>query len=223
MAYGPGSDPFGIAAVGIELQAVNSNPAGQEAQCEDENGSVLASTVFGQMTPVTARYKVKAGDTVTPPKLGAAISTHYMTRFAPKRSNRDVLEIEVEGYPASLFAAAPPTFTIDGLFPTNYLLGGKGAIAAGITVSTGKVISSSIVCSVNVGTPLLDEAGTIVDIPISGGRMEATNETQVSTGTPAATAAEDWALKPDSGAASNDNQSYGTKTFGAFRNIVADV
>lgn len=222
MAFGPGTDPFGFATTGIELQSVNGQPTGSEAQCENADGDVTASTVYAQQTTKTAEYAVRTGVTATLPDLGLNTATYTPTKLTLKRSNKDSLTITIEGSLSSLFVVAPDLYAINALVDAAYRTGGKGALAAGITVGTGAVIGGSIECSVQLPPPITDATGAIVDlVGVFGGRVEGTNEMQIATGTPTATAAASWALKADSGAESDDNKSYGTKTFTAFRNVLA--
>jgi hypothetical protein len=213
---------LGIAGTGIELQKIDHSPEGQEAQAKDANGDVVASTVYGLWERVTHTYKVHNGTTVTAGDLGSVAGTlYYLTKFKADRSNDNTLTITAEGVLSSLFAAAPQLYAINALFPAGYLTGGRGALAAGITVSAGAVISGSVEASATLMDPLLSAAGAVVDLDLFAGRMTATNECQAATGVPAATAAASWQLEPGSGSQSDDNASYGTKTFTAFRNITA--
>lgn len=218
MAYGPGTDLLGLAGVGIELQSVSTAPTGAEAQCADENGDILDAEVYGTYARVTCRYKVRSGVTVTVPSLGAAGGSYYLTKFGAKTSNNDQLEITAEGILSTLFEVAPKVYDISSAFGT--LTGGKGAVLFGITLSAGKQISSSCEAQVNIAGPLLDATGAVVDMDIYGCRVTASNECQAATGVPAAAAAVGWTLEAGSGSETDDNVSYGTKTFTAFQHVV---
>ena len=223
MSYGPGSDLLGIATTGVELQSISQSPTGSEAQALNEDGDVEASTVYGQWGTVSCTYKVRTDVAVTGPNLGSVAGDYYITKLSAKRSNTDTLEITAEGVLATLFEVAPDEYAVHDIFTTAYLTGGKGAIAAGITVSEGKVISSSIDASISLTPPLLDATGAVVDMDLYAGRVEATNEVQSASSVPAATAAGSWTLDGGSGSTSDDNTSYGTKTFTAFQNVTKYV
>ena len=224
MAYGPGSSLLKLAGTGIELQKLSHAPVGQEAQAENAAGDILASKIFGAWEQVTEEYKVRTGTAVTAPDLGSvpATSSYRIVKFTATRSNKETLLISATGILSSLFAAAPGQYAINALFPAGYLTGGKGALAAGVTVTDGAVISGSIDCSITPTDPMLTAAGVVDDIAgARAGRLDATNECQGSSAVPTASAAASWQLAAGSGATSADNQSYGTATFSAFRNVAA--
>jgi hypothetical protein len=219
MAYGPGSDLFGFAAAGIELQSTSISPQGSEAQAADENGDIQESTVYGAWSTASQTYKVGGGTTATLPNIGSKPTAHYITKIEVKRSNNDVLTITIEGVSEAFVTSTPKEYDVGAVMPTGYLVGGKGAVLAGITLSAGKVISSSISCGVSLTPPMLSAAGAVVDMDIFGGRMDATNECQSATViTPAADTG--WALAPGTGSAADSNTSYSTQTVTAFRNVL---
>lgn len=214
------SDPFGM-TTGF-IQAHNINPEGSSSKAEDSLGDVRCEEVFGQYTPVEATYKFCRGESFdSSVKLGQVKGNYVVTRIVPSRNNKDALSVVVTGIPKAVVGdtATLPTFTIP--WPTGYLAGGNGAKLAGVTLSAGRVISSSITASLE-NNPIADSVGEVSCMGFYAGRLEATNEVQSCDTQPAAAAAADWELSPGSGAQSQSNTDYETATFQAFRNIIRD-
>jgi len=222
MAYGVTADPFSFTDTSVEIQSRNLNPEGSEAQCEDSRGDIIESTIYGEFSPVEATYKVCRGgsfDSVT--KIGAVKGSYVITSIAATRNNKDALSVTVTGIPTAIFGdtATIPTYT--PVWPAGYMAGGLGSLEAGISLSAGRSISSSITFAAD-NVKVADSLGDISCVGLFAGRMEATNEAQSCDTEPAAAADTGWTLAPGSGAIADGNKEYQTATFGAFRNIIQD-
>lgn len=222
MAFGVTSDPFSYTDTYVEIQSRNVNPEGSEAQCEDSRGDIVESTIYGEFSPVEATYKVcRTGSFDSATKIGDVKGSYVITSIAATRNNKDALSVTVMGVPTSIFGdtATIPTYT--PVWPTGYMAGGLGSLEAGISLSAGRSISSSITFAAeNVKVP--DSVGDFKCVGLFAGRMEATNEVQSCDTEPAASAASGWTLAAGNGAIADGNTEYQTATFGAFRNIIQD-
>jgi len=222
MGFGVSTDPFSFTDTYVEIQSRSVSPEGSEAQCEDSNGDIIESTIHGEFSPVEATYKVcRTGTFDSVVKIGAVKGSYVITSIAATRNNKDALSVTVMGTPKSIFGdtATIPTYT--PVWPAGYLAGGLGALEAGVSVSAGRVISSSITFAAD-NVKVADSLGDIACVGLFGGRMEATNELQSCDTEPAATADTGWTEAAGSGALSEGNTDYVTKTVSAFRNITQD-
>jgi hypothetical protein len=216
------TDPFGSANASSFIQARTVTPEGQQSKAEDSRGDVLCEETYGEFSPVEGTYKVcRGGSFDSTGKLGAVENGFVIDRIVASRNNKDALQIVKHGIPKSVVGdtASLPTYTI--VWPHDYLKGGNGAKAAGITPTAGRVISSSITASLEHNV-VGDSLGEPACMGFYAGRMESTNELQSCDTAPAATVAADWTLAPGSGNTSESSTDYETATFAAFRNIVRD-
>ncbi len=221
--FGVSADPFSFTDTEVEVQGRNVNPEGAEAQCEDANGDVEESTVYGEFSPVEMSYKVcRGGSFDSTVKLGAVKGDYVITSIAVTRNNRDALAVVVTGIPKAIFGdtATIPNYTPD--WPTGYLTGGLGAVAAGVGATAGNVISSTLTFAVQ-NTMVADSVGDPKCVGIFGGRMDGSTELQSCDTLTAASADTDWALAPGSGQITEVNTDYQTGTFLAFQNITQDT
>ena len=223
MAFGIGTDLFAKQVAGTGLQSQSRAPSGIRADHRDKDGNITESTVKAGVETVTSGpLEVRAGVTVANPIFGGAYGDYTLIGFRMNRSNTARLTVEYEGVLTTLMRATHPTFTPD---LSSVLTGGKGAIALGVTVSAGEIQSLSVDARCDFLEPFRDKDGVLVATSgeAYGLQVTATNEVQTATGTPTATVASGWTLAPESGAESENNQDYGSKTFVAFRNYVPDV
>jgi hypothetical protein len=214
------SDPFGLADASSFIQAHNINPEGSSSKSEDSIGDVRCEEVYGQYSPVEATYKVcRGGYFDSTVKLGEVKTGYVITRIVASRNNKDALSVAVTGIPTAVVGdtATLPNYTIP--WPAGYMTGGNGAKLAGVTLTAGRVISSSITASIE-NNVVADSLGDPACMGFFAGRVEATNEVQSCDTQPSATAASNWTLSPGSGAQSQSNTDYESATFSAFRNII---
>jgi len=222
MARGVNTSVFGALFTGELIQSHNLNPEGSSSKGEDSLGDVLCEEVYGEYSPIEETFKFCRGSSFdSTVKLGQVESSYVISRIVLGRTNKDILTATVTGMPSSIVGdtATLPTYTIP--WPSGYSAGGAGAIAAGITVSAGRLISSSVTASVE-NTMGLDSNGDPACVNFYAGRLEATNEIQSCDTQPAASVAASWTLAPGAGALAETNTDYETGTWGAFRNIVRD-
>ena len=231
MAFGVTTDTFGLASGNIRCVGAGKAPEANSAQGEDSNGDVICEKNYGADTVFTREYLVgadtafDAADTLGnyAIKLGSVQSGKQIHSIAAARDNKGELRVTVTGSPQGDTAANLPTYSIP--WPTGYLTGGNGAKMAGLSaVTAGRVISSSITASVQVPKGE-DSQGDIATKSSHGGRMEATNEVQSCDTTPDVTydTANGWAAAAGSGAINQDNTSYESGTFSAFKNLTRDT
>ncbi len=220
--FGATNDPWSFAETGINLVSVgNDARTGSAAQCVDSNGDVVEETVYDTGASYEATYEVCPGktavffDTSTDFRLGKVLSSKVITSIAVNRSNTDRLSITIGGENCPTADSNMPKFV--PVFPSGYLVGGFGALAAGVTVSAGKVISSSVTNTVQVSKGL-DSGGAQVCKNVYAGRAEATNELQSCDTAPAAAADTGWTLAPGA-AVGESNTGYPTKTVAVFQNL----
>lgn len=222
MARGVTTSTFGGLFTGELIQSHNLNPEGSSSKGEDSLGDVLCEEVYGEYSPIEETFKFCRGSTFdSTVTLGEVSASYVITRIVLSRSNKDILTAVVTGMPASIVGdtATLPTYTIP--WPSGYSAGGAGAIAAGITVSAGRLISSSVTASIE-NTMSLDSLGDPACMNFYAGRLESTNEIQSCDTQPAATVASGWTLAPGAGSLAETNTDYETGTWAAFRNIIRD-
>jgi hypothetical protein len=213
---------FGALFTGELIQSRAFSPTGSSAQSEDSKGDVLCEAVFGEYTPLEETFKFCRGSSMdTSVKLGQVEGNYVIKKITATRNNKDALTVAVLGIPVGSVGdtATLPQYTIP--WPTGYSAGGNGAVAAGFTVSAGRVISSSLTAEIK-DNPVADSKGDIACMGFFGGRVESNNEVQSCDTAPAAAVTGDWTASPGSGAAKEGNTEYETKTFQAFINIVRD-
>jgi len=222
--FGATTDVWSFADTNVILQA--SQPAmktGSLAQAEDSKGSVTEETSYDTGSTASATYRVNKGGTVSfsAVMLGKVVAGKVVTSIDVSRSNKDDLQVVIAG--ENCPSADSMVEKVTPVFDSAFLAGGKNAVAAGIVISKGKVISSSIKCSVQV-VKGLSALGAQVIKDVYKGRMEATNEVQSCDTAPAAVAdtANGWHLAP-AGGASQTNTAYGTTTFEAYKNLALDT
>jgi hypothetical protein len=228
--FGANTDTLAFAETGIHLISVAPSKQGSAAQCPDSNGNVVEETVFDTGTGYVHRYEVDQGKTAliydtTAAKdfrLGKVIGGKVITGINAIRSNTEKLAIELTSENTSQTDTQVEKFTPS--YPANFLAGGKGALAAGIVISAGKVISSSINSNVQVSKGL-DSNGDQVTKEVYAGRMEASNELMSNDTDPVAVAdtANGWALSPGGSGPGETNTGYPTRTSEAFQNLAQDT
>jgi hypothetical protein len=226
--FGASTDPWSFADTNIHLTGYSSSGQGSSAQALDSRGNILDETTYDTGAEVSATYSVCAGssaviyDTATSVdfRLGKVISGNVITSIEAARSNTNNIEITISGENTSEADSDMAKFT--PTFPTGYLAGGKGALAAGIVVSAGRVISSSVSASCSVAKSL-DSDGAQACKAVYGGRMESNNELMSSDTVPAAVAdtANGWTLNASPSHAES-NTAYPTATYGAYANLAQD-
>ena len=218
MGFGASTDHWGFAGTGINLISSTNPQSGSNAQSEDSNGDVPCETVFDTGLAPSATYEVCQGTTASfaSHKLGQVISSQVITSIAATRNNKSRLQIVISG--ENMEGDSGATYT--PVFPASYLVGGKGALEAGISLSAGRVISSSVTNTVQI-VKGLDSLGNQACKEVYAGRAESTNEMQSCDTAPAFSAAASWTLMPNK-TPNEDNSSYGSTTGGAFQNILAD-
>jgi len=224
MAFGIGTDLFAKQVTGTGLQSQSRAPSGIRADHRDKDGDIIESTVkLGVETVTSGPLEVRAGVTVDNPILGGAYGDYTLIRFRLNRSNQARLTVEYEGILTTHMASTQKSYTLTDL--SAVLGGGKGAIALGVTVSTGEIQSLSVDAALELLDPIRDKDGALVGASAEAyaAQITATNEVQTASGTPAATVASGWKLAPESGSESENNQDYGSKTFTAFKTLVPDV
>jgi hypothetical protein len=228
--FGAKTDPWGFADTKVNLTGYSASGQGSSAQCQDSLGNIVEETTYDTGQEVSATYSVCAGhsavlfdsDTAAPVdfRLGKVISGNVITSIEVARSNTSNIEITISGENTSEADSDMAKFT--PAFPSGYLAGGKGAIAAGIVISAGKVISSSVSASCSVAKSL-DSDGAQACKAIYAGRLESNNELMSCDTIPAAVAdtANGWTLNSAPSLAES-NTAYPTGTFGAYANLDQD-
>lgn len=222
MSYGIDSDIFGL---GQPVQSVSkSGPNPSEAQAQDENGDVAASTIYDTSAgdAVSVTYAGSIGDTagaidLSGIKGGKVINGYVVTGMGVTTSNTDYPQIVISGQKTS---------TVDGDI-AKYTHGitlnaGKGAQAFGATAGgTSRLTGSSASFAVQVAR-VMDSTGEEAAIDVYGGRVDATNTLVGVTGAPSATADTGFTLL---GGPSEEesNTGYATGTVNLFKNITADT
>ena len=210
------------AGTGRLIQSRSFSPEGSSSKGEDSRGDVLCEEVYGEFTPLEETFKFCRGsDFDSTGKLGEVVGAYVVDKVTLTRNNKEGLQAVVHGIPVAVVGdtATLPTYTIP--WPAGFSAGGNGAKLAGFTVSAGRLISSSVAATLE-NNPSADSLGDVACMNFFAGRLEASNEVQSCDTAPAAAIATDWTESPGSGAASESNTDYETKTFTAFRNIVRD-
>jgi hypothetical protein len=224
--FGVAADPLSFTDTEVEIQSVSVSPAGSEAQCEDSNGDIIESTVYGEHSPIEVTYKVCTGGTFpTATKLGDTKGSYIITGITATRNNKDALSVSVSALPSAIFiidsSNPTPKYTIP--WPTGYLAGGIGALNGAFIPSAGRTISSSISATVSF-VIIADSVGDPACTGLYGGRAEGSNEVQTcdTAVAGAADTANGWTLAAGSGATNETNTEYQTGTFTTFQNITQD-
>ena len=226
-AFGASTDHWAYAETGINLISSSNSTSGSNATAEDSNGNVVCETVFDTGATYQSVYEVCKGKTVkfydtatsTDFRIGKVISGKVITGISVARNNKNRLNITIDGENCPSADSLVSKFT--PIFPSGYLAGGKGAVAAGITVTAGKCISSSINVTAQV-VKGLDSQGDQVCKEVYAGREEGGNELMTCDTAAAATVDTGWTLAP-SGGLQESSGGYPTKTVDVFRNLAQDA
>lgn len=239
--FGIISDPWSFAAQDTALvkrihpvNKADGQRTGSAAQCQDSRGDVIDEDVYDTGTTLEMTYEVDPGytaiikDTSHDFRLGKVISGRVITSIKADRSNTDRLKITIGGENCPQGDSLVAKFT--PIWPdTAYLTGGKDAKAAGITITKGKVISSSCANTVQVAKGL-DSVGKQTFKDVYAGRAEMSNELMSCDDAPAATVNAAGStdttvvlqlLPAKTGAETNTG--YPTLTVGSFGNLVRDT
>jgi hypothetical protein len=242
--FGISSDPWAFAAQDTAtskrihpLNVADGQQTGSAAQCMDSQGDVISETVYDTGSTKEVTYEVDPGftpsfyDTVNSIdfRLGRVVTGRVITSVKVDRNNsgrRVQIVITGENCPQTDTQVAKYT----PVWPDSaYLTGGQDSRLAGITITKGKVISSSVTNTVQVAKGL-DSVGKQVFKGVSAGRCEMSNELMSCTDAPAATVDADGStdttvvlkLMPSKTAAES-NTGYPTLTVGVFGNLVRDT
>lgn len=221
-SFGVTTDLFAVGDTYSHPQSSETSKNGSTAQCLDSQGTIVAETNYDTGLTYSEDLTVCKGGSHTPAKIGDVTSNKVITSASFDRSNSDALKVNYGGESTVMTDTQMPKFTID--IDSAYLVGGKGALAAGIIVTKGKVISSSIKVTSSVAR-VLDSQGVRKCESIYGARMEATNELQSCDTAPAAVAdtANGWKLAPSGGGPKQSNTAYPTTTFVAYKALTQDT
>ena len=231
--FGATTDPWSFVETGINLVSTSPSPrTGSAAQAGDSRGDVLDETIYDTGTTDEATYEVCPGKTVEfydtsdtaheyDFRLGKVIDSKVITSIAVNRSSTEIMQVVIGGENCPSADSAVAKFI--PVFPTGFLAGGKNAVAAGISVTAGRVITSSVTNSAQVSKGL-DSGGAQACKDIYAGRAESTNELVSSDTAPAATAdtANGWALTPGQ-TSGESNTGYPTASIGSFQNLTRDT
>jgi len=229
MSYGATTDPWSFADTTMHLQSYEVNPApGGEAQAQDSNGDVAASTMYDTAnSTVSATYKscrdaaLVLYDTTAGVdfRLGKVIGGNVITKIDVSTSNTDGRPTIVIGgeHAHGIADSAMPKYDPSDL----EIAMTRKATAIGVTVDTvTNLLSSSGSASVSVSkTP--DSNGNTACMDVYGGRVEASNELVGVTGAAGAAAADtNWTVSAGPSNAQT-NTAYATGSITVFKNLTA--
>ncbi|MFA5321385.1 MAG: hypothetical protein WC373_01820 [Smithella sp.] len=228
MAFPTMTDHFGLANDDWELQSSSLTPEASSAQAKNEYGDVIAETQYEETESVECVYKLKSNGTLGSVSLpanfkgGYKATTHVITGGTLNTSNTDRPILTVKGEEFFPVADATALRVYDFATAIGEILAKKVATAIGFTLTGDtKLNASSVSASVDVSR-VLDDEGAIVMVDTCNGRLEASGELVIATGTPAATAAASWTLMKGNDV-NTENTGYGGGTVNVYQNLTAEA
>ena len=222
MSYAVDSDYWGFRDTNCEVQSSSRDPQPSEAQCEDSNGDVAASTMYDTVTAQSVVYQrcadgiVKFYDTTTGIDFrpGKVIGGYVITSIALGTNNKERPTITISGRSCPSADSAVNKYNPEDL----HIATERKAVGIGVTPDTvSKLLSSSGTVAVQVAV-VPDSDGNTACLDVYGGRVDASNELAGCTGDPGATVDTGWTT---SGGPSDDqeNTGYAGGTIGVFKNL----
>lgn len=228
MSFGIDSDilGFGDTSLGIAINSV-SNPGrtATEAQAQDSNGDVVASTLHDTGTGQQISLSYVCGksstvdfyDTTTAKDFrgGKVINGYVITGISATTSNTAPATVQITAQKTNAADSE-----VDKYDPGFTFTGGKGAQGIGFTKdSVSRLTGSSASFSVQISRAM-DSANEELALDVYGGRLDVTHNLVGVTGAPGGTADTGYTLLTGP-SKEESNTEYATGTAVVFKNISA--
>jgi len=234
MSFGALTDYIGAADTKYQLQSSAKNPASSgNAQVQDEDGTTVCETVYGQHDVWVCGYEIvsntkdTAGTYVplsidTKAMIGSVIAIDTTVRALVTGIELGTSQTERPQFSVTAEEFEGDTSDVHTFASGVTVIGIKRAQALGFVADTDSYITSSSLSLSGQTAPTLGATGARVNNVVYQGRAEATGELASCSATPGAAADTGWTLATDPSFV-EENTAYGTSSVAVFKNITASV